>query len=99
MDKYQHSSEIFAENRNYIPGGVVSVNRATQPEIVFVKGQGAIIWDANKPSRKHHIERAICSKGELYSQQAFSFLRWAQEVPGSNPGAPTNILTGLAGLW
>jgi glutamate-1-semialdehyde 2,1-aminomutase len=41
------SAEIFRNNREFIPGGVVSVNRATQPEIVFVRGQGAYIWDAD----------------------------------------------------
>jgi glutamate-1-semialdehyde 2,1-aminomutase len=41
------SSEIFRQNRKFIPGGVVSVNRAVQPEIVFVKGQGAYVWDAD----------------------------------------------------
>ncbi|MBV8890921.1 MAG: aminotransferase class III-fold pyridoxal phosphate-dependent enzyme, partial [Acidobacteria bacterium] len=41
------SSEILNHNRRFIPGGVVSVNRAVQPEIVFIKGQGAYIWDAD----------------------------------------------------
>jgi glutamate-1-semialdehyde 2,1-aminomutase len=38
---------IFLANRRSIPGGVVSVNRAVQPEIVFVRGSGARIWDAD----------------------------------------------------
>ena len=46
MEKYKQSAEILARNRQFIPGGVVSVNRATQPEIVFLKGQGAYLWDA-----------------------------------------------------
>ena len=41
------SAEIFRHNRCFIPGGVVSVNRAVRPEIAFVKGQGAHIWDAD----------------------------------------------------
>ena len=41
------SLAILQHNRRFIPGGVVSVNRAVQPEIVFVKGQGAYIWDAD----------------------------------------------------
>ena len=41
------SSEILKRNQTFIPGGVVSVNRAVQPEIVFVKGQGAYVWDAD----------------------------------------------------
>jgi glutamate-1-semialdehyde 2,1-aminomutase len=41
------SSEILRHNRRFIPGGVVSVNRAVEPEIVFIKGQGAYVWDAD----------------------------------------------------
>ena len=43
---FPRSAQILAKNRQHIPGGVVSVNRATQPEIVFVRGEGARIWDA-----------------------------------------------------
>ena len=45
--QYPKSAEILRNNRQYIPGGVVSVNRATQPEIVFVRGRGAYLWDAD----------------------------------------------------
>ena len=44
---HARSAEILRHNRQFIPGGVVSVNRAVQPEIVFVKGQGAYLWDAD----------------------------------------------------
>ena len=47
MHLYPASAEILNKNRNFIPGGVVSVNRAVQPEIVFVKGRGAHVWDAD----------------------------------------------------
>ncbi|HKT13220.1 MAG TPA: aspartate aminotransferase family protein [Terriglobia bacterium] len=47
MSIYKKSAEVFARNRNFISGGVVSVNRATSPEIVFVKGEGSHIWDAD----------------------------------------------------
>ncbi|MEJ2010462.1 MAG: aminotransferase class III-fold pyridoxal phosphate-dependent enzyme, partial [Acidobacteriota bacterium] len=43
---YKNSASILAKNKKFIPGGVVSVNRATCPEIVFTKGAGAYIWDA-----------------------------------------------------
>ena len=46
-EHYPKSAEILRRNRRYIPGGVVSVNRATQPEIVFVRAQGAYLWDAD----------------------------------------------------
>src|SRR5579872_3585953 len=47
MQPYPESAAILARNRRVIPGGVVSTNRATQPEIVFVKGEGAYIWSAD----------------------------------------------------
>jgi glutamate-1-semialdehyde 2,1-aminomutase len=47
VQSYPESQRILAHNRRYIPGGVVSTNRATQPEIVFVKGDGAYLWDAD----------------------------------------------------
>src|ERR1700730_2545560 len=43
---YPISQSILERNRQFIPGGVVSVNRAAQPAIVFVKGEGAYIYDA-----------------------------------------------------
>ncbi|MEP7367330.1 MAG: aminotransferase class III-fold pyridoxal phosphate-dependent enzyme [Acidobacteriota bacterium] len=46
MSSYPKSAEILAHNRRYIPGGVVSTNRAATPEIVFVRGEGAYIWSA-----------------------------------------------------
>src|SRR5215813_11097393 len=45
MRSYPKSAGILAHNRQYITGGVVSVNRATKPEIVFARGKGAYLWD------------------------------------------------------
>ena len=47
MPSYTKSRAILANNRKYIPGGIVSVNRVTSPEITFVKGLGAYLWDAD----------------------------------------------------
>lgn len=47
MKRRTHSEQILEQNRNYIPGGVVSVNRATDPPIVFGRGEGARIWDVD----------------------------------------------------
>ncbi len=41
------SLEILRRNQRFIPGGVVSVNRAVQPEIVFVRARGQYLWDAD----------------------------------------------------
>jgi glutamate-1-semialdehyde 2,1-aminomutase len=41
------SSELFARNRRFIPGGVTSVNRKVEPEIAFVRGKGSKVWDAD----------------------------------------------------
>src|ERR1700759_3326364 len=45
MRSYNRSADILRRNREFIPGGVVSVNRAAKPEIAFVRGRGAHIWD------------------------------------------------------
>lgn len=47
MYQHEQSNAILAKNSNYIPGGVVSVNRAVKPEIVFSKAEGAYMWDAD----------------------------------------------------
>jgi len=47
MRKRRESERLLEHNKQYIPGGVVSVNRATKPEISFVRGEGAYIWDAD----------------------------------------------------
>lgn len=46
MRSYPKSLAILNRNRRYIPGGIASVNRSVEPEIVFTKGKGAQIWDA-----------------------------------------------------
>jgi glutamate-1-semialdehyde 2,1-aminomutase len=46
MRQYPKSTSILKRNQRFIPGGVASVNRATKPEIVFVRAQGATLWDA-----------------------------------------------------
>ncbi len=47
MDRAR-SLAILNRNRQFIPGGVVSVNRATKPEIVFTRAVGAYLWDADE---------------------------------------------------
>ena len=46
MDKNQTES-VLEHNRRYIPGGISSVNRAIDPPLAFVRGQGAYIWDTD----------------------------------------------------
>lgn len=47
MQDHRKSEKLLAHNKQYIPGGVVSVNRAILPEIAFVRGEGARIWDVD----------------------------------------------------
>ena len=47
MRTYPRSSEILERNRRHIPGGMFSLNRETDPGLVFVKGDGALLWDAD----------------------------------------------------
>src|ERR1035441_6260040 len=45
MKKTAQSEQLLQRNKKYIPGGIVSVNRATEPAISFARGEGANIWD------------------------------------------------------
>ncbi|MCA1595039.1 MAG: aspartate aminotransferase family protein [Chloroflexi bacterium] len=44
---HAQSQALYDKNRRFIPGGVVSLNRKVQPEIAFVRGEGAYVWDAD----------------------------------------------------
>ncbi len=46
MNVHTESDRILQANRRYIPGGLSSINRLTDPNIVFVRGEGAHLWDA-----------------------------------------------------
>jgi glutamate-1-semialdehyde 2,1-aminomutase len=46
MREYPKSQAILEKNRQFICGGVVSTNRAVDPKIVFARGEGAYLWDA-----------------------------------------------------
>ncbi|MCE6991071.1 aspartate aminotransferase family protein [Dyadobacter sp. CY323] len=39
------SSELLKNNEQWIPGGVVSLNRKSDPNICFSKGTGSHVWD------------------------------------------------------
>lgn len=47
MTKNPKSCQILKHNSRYIPGGVVSLNRKVEPELVFVRAEGAYMWDAD----------------------------------------------------
>ena len=43
---FPKSAAVLAHSRRFIPGGVNSINRAIQPAITFVRGEGAYLHDA-----------------------------------------------------
>jgi glutamate-1-semialdehyde 2,1-aminomutase len=47
MHSFPASQAILDLNRRYIPGGMFSLNRETYPALVFEKGEGAYLWDAD----------------------------------------------------
>jgi glutamate-1-semialdehyde 2,1-aminomutase len=47
MADYPKSRAILSSNSQYIPGGVVSTNRAVDPPIVFHRAKGAYMWDVD----------------------------------------------------
>lgn len=44
-DTWPKSSQLLTDNEQYIPGGVVSLNRKADPNICFVRGLGSRVWD------------------------------------------------------
>jgi glutamate-1-semialdehyde 2,1-aminomutase len=47
MQRTVESERLLHYNKQYIPGGIVSVNRGITPEIAFDKGLGAKMWDVD----------------------------------------------------
>lgn len=47
MQENEKSAAILRENAKWIPGGVVSLNRKSDPNICFVKGSGSKVVDAD----------------------------------------------------
>jgi glutamate-1-semialdehyde 2,1-aminomutase len=45
MNSWPKSSQILKNNEQWIPGGVVSLNRKSDPNICFSKGKGSHVWD------------------------------------------------------
>lgn len=45
MNNWPKSKALLNENEAWIPGGVVSLNRKSDPNIAFVRGKGSRIWD------------------------------------------------------
>ena len=42
------ADEVLSANARYIPGGLSSVNRLADPNLVFVRGEGAHLWDIDE---------------------------------------------------
>src|SRR5271157_4089315 len=45
MSSWLKSQAILHRNEQWIPGGVVSLNRKSEPNICFVRGKGSRVWD------------------------------------------------------
>lgn len=42
---WKRSSALLKNNERWIPGGVVSLNRKSEPNICFTRGKGSRVWD------------------------------------------------------
>jgi glutamate-1-semialdehyde 2,1-aminomutase len=45
MNNWPKSAKILKDNEKWIPGGVVSLNRKSEPNICFTRGKGSRVWD------------------------------------------------------
>ncbi len=46
-EQWPLSAKMIARNENWIPGGVVSLNRKSAPNICFARGLGSRVWDVD----------------------------------------------------
>ena len=44
---FEQSAALLERNRRFMPGGMSSLNRRTEPALAFVRGRGAHLWDAD----------------------------------------------------
>jgi glutamate-1-semialdehyde 2,1-aminomutase len=47
MTQWPKAGAILRKNEQWIPGGVVSLNRKAEPNICFTKGKGSRVWDVD----------------------------------------------------
>lgn len=45
IKNWKKSDDLLKANEQYIPGGVVSLNRKSAPNICFTRGEGSRVWD------------------------------------------------------
>lgn len=45
IENWKKSDSLLKKNEVYIPGGVVSLNRKSAPNICFSRGEGSRVWD------------------------------------------------------
>jgi len=45
MKTWRQSSDLLKKNEQWIPGGIISLNRKSEPNICFAKGLGSHVWD------------------------------------------------------
>lgn len=45
MNNWPKSAALLKNNERWIPGGVVSLNRKSEPNICFTRGKGSRVWD------------------------------------------------------
>lgn len=88
------SAEILRHNRQYIPGGVTSVNRSVVPELVFTRAAGAHMWDAEgRRYIDYHAAFAPFFLGHNHSRVAAAVARVLHDG-SSLPGSGTTVLEG-----
>jgi glutamate-1-semialdehyde 2,1-aminomutase len=90
---------ILERNSHYIPGGVSSVNRIIDPALVFVKGDGAYVWDVDgKRYIDYHAAFAPHFLGHNFgpiNDAVASMLRGGESLFGAGTTIPEGDLAEL----
>ena len=94
------SQDLLERNKQWIPGGMASVNRATTPTLAFAKAKGAYMWDVDgKQYIDYHAGFAPYILGHNDSDVNAAVLETMQQSSSNFGTGPTEQEGTLAELF
>jgi glutamate-1-semialdehyde 2,1-aminomutase len=94
------SQQLLDENSRYIPGGLASLNRKTEPVIAFVRAKGSRLWDADGHEYiDYHAGFAPYILGHNDDEQNAAIIQSLQDGSSNYGSGPTQGEGELAKLF
>lgn len=100
MNNWQKSRELIEKNKQWIPGGVVSLNRKSEPNICFIEGKGSRVKDLDG---NEYIDYQAGFSASFLGHNDPDINKAVVETLNANPvlmgAGPTNLEGELARLF